>query len=80
VFGSSTVVSVLDGTLGIIAFEGVCTGVTSSLDRLRLDVVLTRETIESDDSEGDEVTRDSVTDREEVKPIDRVVEVTSRSV
>jgi hypothetical protein len=80
VFGSSTVVSVLDGTLGIIASEGVCTGVTSSLDRLRLDVVLTRETIESDDSEGDEVTRDSVTDREEVKPIDRVVEVTSRSV
>lgn len=73
-------VSVLDGTLGIIALEGVCTGVTSSLDRLRLDVVLTRETIESDDSEGDEVTRDSVTDREEVKPIDRVVEVTSRSV
>lgn len=73
-------VSVLDGTLGTIASEGVCTGVTSSLDRLRLDVVLTRETIESDDSEGDEVTRDSVTDREEVKPIDRVVEVTSRSV
>jgi hypothetical protein len=36
--------------------------------------------MESDDIEGNEVTRDSVTDREEVKPIGRVVEVTSRSV
>ena len=66
--------------LGIIVSEGVCTGVTSSLDRLRLDVVLIKETKESDDSEGAEVTRDSVTDREEVKSIGRVVEVSSRRV
>jgi hypothetical protein len=76
VLGSSTVVSELNETLDMIVSEGVCTGVTSSPDRLRLDVVL----MESDDIEGNEVTRDSVTDREEVKPIGRVVEVTSRSV
>jgi len=43
-------------------------------------VVLIKETKESDDSEGAEVTRDSVTDREEVKSIGRVVEVSSRRV
>jgi hypothetical protein len=77
VFESSIVVGELDGTVVMTAPEGVCTDVTSPLDRLRLDMGLPRETRESDDSEGDEVTKDSVTDREDVKPVDRVVRVTS---
>jgi hypothetical protein len=80
VFGSLIVVGELNETLGIIASEGVCTSETSSLDRLELDVALTRGTIESDEIEGGEVTRDPVADRDEVKSIGRVVEVASRSV
>jgi hypothetical protein len=80
VFGSSTVVDELNETLGIIVSEGVCRGGTSSLDRLRLDVALIRETVDSDDSEGDEATRDSVADRDGVKSVGRVVEVVLRSV